>query len=128
FDEGLREGLEDWEFWLRCAAAGYWGGTVPEHLDWYRRKTGDAARWANWDEGARQRQLRGELRRRYPGLWRGGFPRIRPVARAEAEVELDALPCRNPLGKERRRLLFIVPWAQVGGADKFNLDLIGQLN
>ena len=50
------------------------------------------------------------------------------MARAEAEVELDALPCRNPLGKERRRLLFIVPWAQVGGADKFNLDLIGQLN
>src|SRR5258708_26910326 len=36
YDESLREGIEDWEFWLRCASAGMWGSTVPEYLDWYR--------------------------------------------------------------------------------------------
>ena len=29
FDETIREGLEDWEFWLRCANAGFWGRAIP---------------------------------------------------------------------------------------------------
>src|SRR5262249_35143311 len=24
------------DFCLRCASLGYWGGTIPEYLDWYR--------------------------------------------------------------------------------------------
>jgi glycosyltransferase involved in cell wall biosynthesis len=52
---------------------------------------------------------------------------VAPAVRAAGEAELELLPCRNRLGKERRRLLFVVPWAQVGGADRFNLDLVGQL-
>ena len=28
YDEHLVEGLEDWEFWLRCAGAGFWGATT----------------------------------------------------------------------------------------------------
>jgi len=24
FDETIRAGMEDWEFWLRCAALGHW--------------------------------------------------------------------------------------------------------
>jgi len=28
FPEDNRGGMEDWEFWLRCARAGFWGGTV----------------------------------------------------------------------------------------------------
>jgi glycosyltransferase involved in cell wall biosynthesis/GT2 family glycosyltransferase len=127
FDEDLRQGLEDWEFWLRCANAGLWGGTVPEHLDWYRRKPGEAARWANWDEGEGQRRFLAELRGRYPGLWRGGFPRVVPVVRSAGEAELELLPLSNLLVKEKRRLLLLVPWAQVGGADKFNLDLVREL-
>src|SRR4051812_41291936 len=31
FDEEMRDGMEDWEFWLRCASQGYWGDTVPEY-------------------------------------------------------------------------------------------------
>ena len=34
FDETIRDGFEDWELWLRCAAAGYWGDTMPEYLAW----------------------------------------------------------------------------------------------
>lgn len=39
-------------------------------------------------------------------------------------------PVSNPLGKlERaRRVLLILPWLQMGGADKFNLDLIRSLS
>ena len=38
YDEANRAGLEDWDFWLRCASLGYWGGTIPEYLNWYRRR------------------------------------------------------------------------------------------
>jgi hypothetical protein len=38
YDESIRQGLEDWDFWLRCASKGYWGGNIPEYLDWYRRR------------------------------------------------------------------------------------------
>jgi glycosyltransferase involved in cell wall biosynthesis len=127
YDESLREGLEDWEFWLRCAAAGRWGATVPEYLDWYRRKGAENERWGNWDRGARERELLRAWRGRYPRLWRGRFPRVKVRIPREAEIELERLPAENVLAKEARRLLMILPYAAMGGADKFNLDLVGQL-
>jgi glycosyltransferase involved in cell wall biosynthesis len=127
FDETLTEGLEDWEFWLRCAAAGLWGATVPEYLHWYRRKGEESERWPNWDEGKRQKELLRQWRARYPGLNRKSFPRIERTRTPEAEIELAALPFHNALAKQRRRLLLIVPWLTTGGADTFNLDLVEQL-
>lgn len=128
FDETLVGGLEDWEFWLRCAAAGFWGATLQEYLVWYRRKPNDAERWSNWDRGARQKELLATWRLRYPELWRFGFPRIQPSRTIESEVDVYGLPAENLLAtSDKRRLLLIVPWTAVGGADKFNLDLVEQL-
>ena len=36
YDESIRRGHEDWDFWLNLAEAGLWGYTIPEHLTWYR--------------------------------------------------------------------------------------------
>jgi len=127
FDESLTDGLEDWEFWLRCASFGYWGATVPEFLKWHRRKGGDSERWPNWDGGMRQQQLLATWRERYPQLWRGGFPQIEPRDVGEVEAELRQLPFENPLAKSKQRLLLVVPWATMGGSDKFNVDLVEQL-
>ena len=68
FDESIRGGLEDWEFWLRCADAGFWGGTLPEYLDWYRRRPSHGDRWENWDGGERERRFARDLRSRFPRL------------------------------------------------------------
>lgn len=128
FDESITDGLEDWELWLSCAAAGYWGHTLPEYLAW-QRLTGRGAereRWATWDRGEAQQAFRKSLRERYPELWRDGLPRVGPVA--AAEVELEALPTGNALAKGQRRLLLVLPWTAMGGADKFNFDLVTQLN
>ncbi len=38
FDESMRDGCEDWEFWIRVLAAGYRGATIPEFLYRYRRR------------------------------------------------------------------------------------------
>lgn len=127
FDESIREGLEDWEFWLRCASRGYWGWTVPEYLDWYRRRPSHADRWADWDQGVRQRRFRARLRERFPRLWKRDFPQIVPRRRELGDPMPDELPLTNELHKAGRRLLIIVPWLALGGADNFNLSVVQQL-
>ena len=127
YDETLRNGLEDWEFWLRCAAAGYWGATIPEYLTWYLRRSEKSTRWSDWDDGPRQRALLRTWRQRYPQLSRRRFPRVAVSVPSDRDVELERLPYENLLAKDKRRLLFIVPWTALGGADRFNLDLVAQL-
>jgi glycosyltransferase involved in cell wall biosynthesis/GT2 family glycosyltransferase len=127
FDESIRDGFEDWEFWIRCANAGYWGGTVPEFLDWYRRRATHADRWKTWDGGEKERRFGAVLRRRFPQLARGRFPPIGSSEPGAHETVVDELPCENVLAKKTRRVLIIVPWLAMGGADKFTLDLLQQL-
>ena len=38
FDESIRFGHEDWDFWLAMAKAGHWGYTIREFLQWYRKR------------------------------------------------------------------------------------------
>ncbi|HWP59940.1 MAG TPA: glycosyltransferase [Candidatus Acidoferrales bacterium] len=127
YDEAIREGLEDWDFWLRCASHGFWGASVPEYLDWYRRRANHTERWENWDRGERQAAFRARLRERYIKLWRGEFPRVAPHWHLPNETVPDELPCANALRKDGPRLLLIAPWLTAGGADKFNLDFLRQM-
>ena len=127
YDETIREGLEDWDFWLRCADHGYWGGTLPEYLDWYRRRASHNDRWANWDDAERQRSFRARLRQRYPRLWKQGIPRIQLRDHQPMDTVPQNHPWQNTLRKNKPRLLLLIPWMTCGGADKFNLDMIVQL-
>ena len=127
YDETFRGGLEDWDFWLRCASHGYWGGTIPEYLDWYRRRESHTDRWPDWNT---PQEIRTRLRQRYPQLWEGHFPNPQVAPLTPYETLSDTLPWENRLVKkklEKPRLLLIVPWLTMGGADKFNLDLLAQL-
>ena len=127
YDESIRGGMEDWDLWIRLAAAGRWGGTIPEHLDWYRRRPNHADVWHDWDAGNRQSDFQTRLRARHPALFAGGFPRFAPEPPKPFEPVAHTLPFANPLAKSRPRLLMAIPWLRMGGADKFNLDLIAQL-
>ena len=127
YDEAIRGGLEDWDFWLRCASQGYWGTTLPEYLDWYRRRANHGERWETWDGGTREAAFRDTMRQRYPQLWQGQFPTPHSAPPAPYEAVSDTLPWHNRLTKQKPRLLLIVPWLAMGGSDKFNLDLLTQL-
>jgi glycosyltransferase involved in cell wall biosynthesis len=127
YDEADRGGLMDWDFWLRCASFGYWGATIPEFLDWYRRRQAHTDCWADFDDGPRQRAYLERLRRKYAGLWKGSFPQIRPRPQESNEPVPDSLPCENRLNKDKPRMLLIAPWMSLGGTDKFNLDLLREL-
>ena len=125
YDETLRQGGEDWDFWLRSATAGYWGGTVPEYLAWYRRRLVHKDWWTHQTEW--WQTFRIQLRKRYPQLWDNGFPQVQPRWPTPHARLPESLPCANALQKEKPRLLLILPWLAMGGADKFNLDLLQQL-
>ena len=127
FDEDLDAGFAEWDFWMRCAAHGYWGGTIPEFLVWnqgLREESGQGD--TSWAE--RLRAFRGELRQRYPQLWNGNFPRLEVRWEPNYAAMSDTLPCENALPKEKPRLLMIAPKLAIGGVEKFNLDLLQQLN
>lgn len=127
YDEDIREGLEDWDFWLRCANASHWGYTIPEYLQWYRRRKAHNDRWRNWDKGEKQKKFQAQLCKKYPKLWKDKFPEIHIPYHMPYDNVPDQLPCENKLQKKKSRLLMVLPWMRLGGADKFNLDLINEL-
>jgi len=123
YDESIRAGMEDWDFWLRCASHGFWGHTVPEYHDWYRRRDGQHTRWPNL---AAEDQFKAGVRKRY-GSIRGRFPPTPDYEPKPNDAIPDHLSCENRLRKSRPRVLLLVPWYVTGGADKFNLDLTREL-
>lgn len=127
FDESITGGMEDWDFWLKCAAHGHWGATLPEFLYWYRRRADHSQRWSDWDRGERQAAFAAQLRQRYPRLFTQGVPRVGPPEQLAYTAPRETLPFENALQPAQRQLLMIVPWMTMGGADKFNLDLLAQL-
>jgi glycosyltransferase involved in cell wall biosynthesis len=128
YEESVRGGLEDWEFWVRCAAHGHWGQTIPEYLDWYRRRNNQHADWQNLASIERRKAFRRQLRSRYPGLSDGTFPRAERTYYAPNSNVRDDLPFENRLARgPGKRALVLLPWLRLGGADKFNLDLVREL-
>lgn len=136
FDESIRRGMEDWEFWLRCAYLGHWGANIDEYLDWYRRRDNQHAAWENIAKADHREQFLARLKSAHPELWQGRFPNPQPAWHMpfaipspemddldEGDVKLGRNRIANPLAKSSPRLLMIVPWFRMGGADRFNLDL-----
>ncbi len=129
YDESIRGGMEDWEFFVRAADRGHWGATMPEFLAWYRRRNDHGEHWADWDGADRQKAFHDGLKAKYPELYSGkkAFPQIATRWHTAFEQVARELPAAAPLGKLRPRLLIVAPWLRMGGADKFNLDLLDQL-
>ncbi|GAM20978.1 hypothetical protein SAMD00019534_041530 [Acytostelium subglobosum LB1] len=126
FDERITGGMEDWDFLLKCAERGLWGETVPEYLDWYRRKdhNGSVNAWSNFNKEKRD-ELKNEFKLKYPIIHANSIPKIE---KTEKEYHMDSnLNFNNQIKKVKPRILIIVPWFNTGGADKFNLNLVSQL-
>ena len=134
FDQVLQTGGEDYEFWLRCAAHGFWGHDLREYLLAVRRKPATDYRdyqWAARDDQASKAAFHAALRQRFPQLYRQGLPMLQQpggLLDTYAPVVAD-LPFENPLVRPagQRRILILAPWLQIGGADRFLLDLAAGL-
>ncbi|EFA79233.1 putative glycosyltransferase [Heterostelium album PN500] len=126
YDESIIGGMEDWDFLLRLAEKGYWGETIPEYLDWYRRKDTETSKqtWSNFNTEKKEKLI-AQFKLKYPLIHSNAFPKIEKKDR-NYQIE-STLSFHNPIKKVGPRLLLILPWFNTGGADKFNLNLIKQL-
>ena len=130
YDESIVHGHEDWDFWLNLADAGLWGYTIPEHLTWYR--TSRVSRILETaGDSRRHKAFHAWLLKKHDRL-RTHFPHpafVTGVDQPHMAIEVES-PISNPLVKPEgtKRILFIVPWLTIGGADKFNLDLVRMLS
>jgi glycosyltransferase involved in cell wall biosynthesis len=127
FDESIRHGHEDWDFWLRLATAGHWGHTLPEYLAWYRvSENGRFAQVAADRSASRNfleliKQKHAGLNKQFPS------PEFRPAIPYESPE--DVVPFANHFDRTSSSpsILFLIPWMVTGGADRVNLDWIGGL-
>ncbi len=124
FDESIRFGHEDWDFWLAMAKTGHWGYTIQEFLQWYRKRGN-----GRYEEIMRAENVNAEFEalmyRKYQGLEKTFPEPLRrhpaPYEKVSTETHVRNLLPTNPTG---RRIMFIIPWMVTGGADRVNLDLI----
>jgi len=124
FDASIRVLYEDWDFWLAMAKTGYWGYTIKEYLQWYR-KLGSGRYEQILQSGYKNDRFAKDMQTKYAGLYKR-FPNpVRHHLQPYEAIETHALAsnplAKNPLG---RRIMFIVPWMVTGGADRVNIDLI----
>ena len=124
FDESIRFGHEDWDFWLAMAKAGHWGYTIREFLQWYRKR-GNGRFEQIMRSGNTNDEFEERMRRKYVGLEKSFPAPERRYSQPYENIETTAL-VSNPLAANPagHRIMFVVPWMVTGGADRVNLDLI----
>ena len=126
YDESLRQGHEDWDLWLNLAEAGQWGYTLPEYLTWYRYNRD--SRRAETESDKRKVQAFTQMMREKHRHLAHDFPKVArtPATDTHYATITDDFPFTNALEKPARkqRILLVVPWFEIGGSDKFTLDLV----
>jgi glycosyltransferase involved in cell wall biosynthesis len=119
--------FSDWEFWTRCVYLGYSGYTIPEFLLWNR----NLRNYQNNSFVFADYFLEKKLKMLYPKA-HGVFtnPRISEKVELNENRVINKISLVNPLHKPRdkKRLLLVTAYMTMGGADKFNLDIVRELS
>lgn len=122
--------FEDWRFWLDMLALGKTPVHVGTPMFWYRRlnkgmlasvlKDPERVKFCDNIIRSAGENVQGSLQAtEYPVV-----SSKRPF-HASKKIEWNR---KIPATKEKRRVMWLVPWLKMGGADKFNLDAIAGLN
>lgn len=132
YDIGDENVHEDWHLWLRMLEKGYTPIRMNYYGFWYRNKKeggiltsfrNDKERDKHANELIKKqaKKIKKEINAlQFPTTTRSNFNSY-PYT-----FDWDRKPIN--IKGEKIRLLFIFPWFKVGGADKFNYDLISRLN
>jgi glycosyltransferase involved in cell wall biosynthesis len=125
YDEKLRF-YEDWERWLRALSKGQQAWTIPEYLHCYRRTNNGLLSRSrrNVQEEKRITKLIIDRYRQYWNQVPENFT-IKPL-RFNTEVLGNKLSIENFIQDDNngRRILCLFPHLEIGGSDKFNIDLL----
>ncbi|AFY35407.1 glycosyltransferase [Calothrix sp. PCC 7507] len=124
FDENLRF-YEDWERWLKAITNNQKGWTIPEYLDCYRRLDSGllTTSRANITEEKRIAEL---IRSRHQDFFNNNYIPDITIHRCDfvAHSCSKNIDIVNSLEHNESSVLCFFPHLEVGGADKFNIDLV----
>jgi glycosyltransferase involved in cell wall biosynthesis len=110
YDASMRDGCEDWDFWLRLVERGFEGTIVPEVLFFYRRRSNSMSR-EMLDEQRYRRPL-DALIAKHEQAYRAHLPAILVAKEAEAQHLI-----REIATIERERLLSVEPALRRAGEE-----------
>lgn len=118
---------EDWNFWLKLIAKGKFPVHMSFYGEWYRRKkNGELAK--SIENKKQSLEIINETAKTIKS-------EVKPVEYPrstynweEIEDVISTDECVDDTTKSKINILMIVPWMVMGGADKFNLDVISGLD
>jgi glycosyltransferase involved in cell wall biosynthesis len=114
----MRQGYEDWEFWIRLGSHGFRGQLIPEALFNHRRH----GRTMTHEAQERHQKLVADIARRNQALF-ANPSLVKNIQRTyfDSRVNHPFLNLNDPKdfrqGDARPSLLILVPWLQIGGAE-----------
>jgi glycosyltransferase involved in cell wall biosynthesis len=120
---------EDWKLWLILLANNHFPIQIKRKLFWYRRLNSGALAAINGNE-----KLKKKVIKEIDGLAKKVPNGIKSITFDGTSNKLFEKPSKWDLNlklkfkKEKTRILLLLPHMERGGADKFNLDIIENIN
>lgn len=130
FDENLRF-YEDWERWLRAISSQQKCWTIPEYLHFYRRCDSGLLLTSLQNDNESQKTAK-LIEARYKKYFKNNNIHksiLDKTSAFEFDLVTYKIKIKNIVSSKNkgRNILCFFPWLEVGGADKFNLDLVSLL-
>ena len=121
---------EDWHFWLRLLSKGMYPVHTSGYLFWYRRSNSGILKQVESDKKKKEKSLsliHEAARNVDEGLQAVEYPKDLTPNRYRP---LKFSSWNRPVFKEHHkiRILMLIPWMVMGGADLFNLDVCARLD
>lgn len=119
---------EDWNLWLKLIAKGKFPVRMNFYGFWYRRKKNKGELFRSGDNKERAMEIiKNTVKTIKKDVEAIQYPRYN-YDWNEILEELPSLPKCNKKEDGKTNILLIIPWMIMGGADKFNLSLISDLD
>lgn len=130
YGEKKKDIHEDWQLWLKLLAKGYCPIRMNFYGFWYRKRHGvlhSINSDKKKDKKAREniKILASQIKKNVVAVQ---YPRSDTYNYNSYPTIIDWNKKPINVKGKKKNLLFILPWFVVGGADKFNIDLISKLN
>lgn len=119
---------EDWNFWLKLIAKGYYPVHMSYYGEWYRRKKNGELKKADENKERAIEIIQQTAKKITKEVKAIQYPKQDYNYNLIPEQKEGIIVSKNVSNKDKINILMIVPWLITGGADKFNLDLVQGLN
>ena len=122
---------EDWHLWLRLIEKGYYPVRMNFYGFWYRQKKEGGTMASIKGNAEKQKHAEEEIRKQAKKIKENVTALQYPMS---TNFYYDSYPFTfdwdngQVVDDKKKNLLFIFPWFKLGGADKFNYDLLSNLD